>query len=88
MDRLLRGESAPEAPILVPPKGVIVRQSTDFFAVDEPVVAAALRFISGQLAEKLTVDRIADAMGVSPRALQLCFDAALGRPISDEIRRL
>lgn len=88
LDRLMAGEPPPEEPILIPPKGVIARQSTDYFAVEDAVVAAALRFVSGRLAEKLSVGRIAREVAVSPRALQLRFSAALGRPISDEIRRL
>lgn len=88
LDRLMRGEQPPKRPILVAPKGVIGRQSTDYFAVEDAVVAAALRFVSGRLDEKLSVKRIAQEVGVSPRSLQLRFDAALGRPISEELRRL
>jgi len=88
LDRLLSGEPAPEEPIFIPPKGVVARQSTDHFAVENPVVAAALRFVSEHLSEKLSVARIAREVGVSPRSLQLHFSAALGRPITDEIRRL
>lgn len=67
---------------------MIARQSTDYFAVDDEVVAAALRFVSGCLAEKLSLERIAREVAVSPRTLQLRFSAALGRSISDEVRRL
>lgn len=88
LDRLIGGAPPPEEPIFIPPRGVVARQSTDHFAVDDPVVAAALRFVSGRLEEKLSVERIAREVAVSPRALQLRFSAALGRPISDEIRRL
>ena len=88
LDRLMGGERPPDEPIFVPPKGVSARQSTDYFAVDDAVVAEALRFVSGRLSEKLSVERIARKVAVSPRTLQLRFSAALGRPISDEIRRL
>lgn len=88
LERLMAGEAPPEEPILIPPKGVIARQSTDYFAVDDEVVAAALRFVSGCLAEKLSLERIAREVAVSPRTLQLRFSAALGRSISDEVRRL
>jgi LacI family transcriptional regulator len=88
LDRLIAGDPPPEESVFVPPKGVVARQSTDHFAVEDAVVAAALRYISGHLAEKLTVADIAREVSVSPRSLQLRFSAALGRPISDEIRRL
>jgi len=88
LDRMIGGEPPPKAPIFVPPKGVVARQSTDHCAVEDPVVAAALRFVSGRLSEELPLARIAREVAVSPRALQLRFSAALDRPISDEIRRL
>jgi len=88
LDRLMRGEPAPRKPMFIPPKGVVARQSTDYFAVEDAEVAAALRYISEQLAEKLTLKQIADAAGLSGRSLQLRFNEALGHPITDEIRRL
>jgi len=88
LERLMAGEPPPQEPILIPPKGVIAQESTDFFAVEDEVVAAALRFISTHIAQRLNLDRIAAEVAVSPRSLQTRFEAALGRPISDEIRRL
>jgi len=83
LERFMAGEAPPEEPLLIPPKGVIARQSTDYFAVDDEVVAASLRFVSGCLAEKLSLERIAREFAVSPRTLQLRFSAALGHSISD-----
>jgi LacI family transcriptional regulator len=88
LERLMAGEPPPKEPIFISPKGVIAQESTDYFAVEDEVVAAALRFIAAHIAERLTVDRIATEVAVSPRSLQTRFEAALGRPISDEIRRL
>lgn len=88
LDRIMRGEPPPGRELFVPPRGIVERQSTDYFAMDDEVVAAALRFVSVRLREKLTVQQIAREVAVSTRALQLRFQAALGRPISDEIRRL
>lgn len=87
LDRLMDGEPPPQKPLLIPPRGVVARESTDFFAVEDEVVAEALRYISTHLRDRLKLDRIAHELAVSPRTLQMRFDAALGRPISDEIRR-
>ena len=46
LDRLMDGRPAPKAPILVQPAGLVVRRSTDVYVVDDPEVAAALRFIA------------------------------------------
>ncbi len=88
LDRLMNGEPSPLAPMLVPPKGMIARESTDFFAVEDEVVAHALHYISKHLDESLSIDLIARKVAVSPRSLQRRFDSVLGRPVSDEIRRL
>lgn len=88
LDRLMDGEPIPDAPILIPPKGIIARASTDYFAVEDEVVAQALKYISDHLAEKISVDSIAYELALSPRTLQSRFDAALGHGVGTEIRRL
>ena len=88
LDRLMAGEQMPDRPLLLPPKSVIARESTDYFAVEDEVVAEALRFIASHLSDPLTVDWIAREIPVSPRSLQLKFDAALNRSVSEEVRRL
>lgn len=88
LDRLMNGESPPPEPIYIPPQGIMARQSTDYFAVEDEVVAAALHYISSRLREDLRVPDIAEAVLVSRRTLQTRFDGALGRSVTDEIRRL
>ncbi|MFN3168028.1 MAG: substrate-binding domain-containing protein [Phycisphaeraceae bacterium] len=88
LDRLMSGEPVPDQPVLVPPRGIAARESTDYFAVEDEVVAQALRFISARLADPLRVDQVADAIAVSTRSLQKRFSEALGRGVSEEIRRL
>lgn len=88
LGRLMDGEPIPDEPTLIAPKQVIARESTDFFAVQDEVVAAAIRYISLHLGEKLRVDDIAYHTNVSLRLLQKRFDEVMGVSISDEIRRL
>lgn len=88
LEAMMDGQPPPDKPVMIPPKGVIVRESTDFFAVEDELVAAALVFISSRLTDKLRVDGIAYAMNVSTRLLQMRFDQALGISVSDEVRRL
>ncbi|MBX2852119.1 MAG: substrate-binding domain-containing protein [Phycisphaeraceae bacterium] len=88
LDRLMDGAAAPDDPVLIPSPGIVARESTDYFAVDDALVAQALRFISRHLAEKLSVDSIAYELAVSPRTLQNRFDAALGHGVGAEVRRL
>ena len=74
--------------MLVPPKGVAGRESTDYFAVEDELVAQALQHISAHLGQPMRVEDVAYELAVSTRTLQARFDAALGRGVSQEIRRL
>jgi LacI family transcriptional regulator len=88
LDGLIRGEPPPEAPLYIPPTQLIVRQSTDVFAVDDPVVALALRFISEHSHEEIRVDDVVEHVAASRRSLERKFQEVIGRPIADEITRL
>src|SRR5437867_509796 len=44
LDRLMDGKPPPKKPVVVPIRGVTVRESTDLFAVKNPHVATALRY--------------------------------------------
>ncbi|QEL20779.1 substrate-binding domain-containing protein [Limnoglobus roseus] len=47
LDRLMTGQPPPSEPLRLAPRGLVVRESTDFFAVNDAVVAAALAYIAG-----------------------------------------
>lgn len=58
---------------LLPPQGLIVRESTDFYAVDDEVVTQALRFIAANSHRDINVGDIAKALALHPRTLQRRF---------------
>lgn len=86
--RLMAGQAAPATPIRLPPHGLFVRESTDFFAVTDPTVAAALAFISANCHRRIGPDEVARAVGAETRTLQNYFRGAIQRPIATEIRRV
>lgn len=88
LDCMMNGEPAPAKPILLPPQGLVVRESTDFFAVDDDLVATALRFISTNAHKPIGPDIVARTVGAETRTLQNRFGKVLGRPIATEIRRV
>ena len=88
LDRLMDGEPAPEAPILIEPTELVVRHSTDVYVVDDPLVAAALRFIANHSHEGIRVDDVARHVHATVRSLSRHFLAATGRTMIDEISRL
>ncbi len=88
LDRLMDGEEPPAEPILLPPVGLVVRESTDFFAVDDPLVAEALAFIAAKSHLPIGPSDVAEAVITELRSLQRRFRKYLDRPIADEIRRV
>jgi LacI family transcriptional regulator len=74
--------------VLLPPQGLIVRESTDFYAVDDELVTQALRFIAANSHRDINVDNVAKSLGIHPRTLQRRFREVVDWPIVEEIRRV
>ncbi len=87
LDRLMNGETAEQKHLVVPCGGLIARQSTDVVAVEDRVVAGALRFIWDHCRKPIGVEDVAGGLPVSTRTLQRRFQSALGRSIHQEIVR-
>jgi LacI family transcriptional regulator len=88
LGRLMAGRAAPVEPIRLAPQGLVVRESTDFFAVDNPIVAAALAYISANSHCRIGPTDVARAIGAETRTLQNYFRRTIQRPIATEIRRV
>jgi LacI family transcriptional regulator len=88
LERLIDGSRPPRRPRLLPPVGVVRRQSTDVLAGRDPDVTAAVAFIRDHAHRPLSVDDVLEAVPVSRRALERRFRAALECSIGEEIRRV
>jgi len=87
LDALLRGEKAPARPILIPPRRITERASTDFTAAASPYVQKALAFIRANLGKPFGLAQIVEAVGVSRSTLVRIFARELGRSPGEEIIR-
>jgi|GEM_PF-2139228 len=75
-------EGHPEPPLTrIPPLPVTIRESSDYFHSEDPVVAKALRYIKDHHLEELQVGDIAEAAGASRRVLEKRFRAAMSEPV-------
>ncbi len=74
--------------IFLQPRGLVIRESTDFVAPDDELVAAALHFISENAHRSINREDVARAVVAEVRTLQNHFQEHLGRPIVAEIRRV
>jgi LacI family transcriptional regulator len=89
--RLLRkmtdGGVAPAEPILVSPRGIAQRKSTDLLAVTDLVTAKALSFIWMHFKDDISVQDVASSVSISSRQLERRFRKAIGRSVNEELRR-
>jgi len=88
LQRLMDGRKPPPQPVWLSPQGLVIRESTDFFAVKDELVAAALEFISKNSHRRIGQDDVSRAVNAETRTLQLRFRKLLDRPIVAEIRRV
>ena len=72
---------------LIPPRGVVVRKSTDTLATDDPLLSAALREISKRLSASFGVAEIAEALKVPRTRLDRLFAEKFSRSAGKEIVR-
>lgn len=83
----LSGETIRGQRVCLGPLGVVARRSSDVFAVSDPIVAEAVRWIRANAQRRLTVSMVKRAVGGGQKRLERRFRAALNRTVYDEIRR-
>jgi LacI family transcriptional regulator len=89
LDRLMKGEIGnDEPPILIEPKEIILRQSTDALAIAHPAVVKALQFIKQHFHEPITLENIGEYAGMSKRGMEKAFLKHLGNSPATELRRI
>lgn len=85
LDRLIDGHRPEKNPVLIPPKGVVTRKSTDILAVADTDVAIAIHYIWEHFREQISVDDVARQTTLSRRHLQDRFLVHVGRTLFEEI---
>jgi LacI family transcriptional regulator len=88
LDRLLCGAPPPKCPLLLPPLGVVTRQSSDLLAVDDPELVTALRYIRDHCHLPIGVVDVLRVVPTPRRSLERRFRQTLARGIFEEIRRV
>jgi LacI family transcriptional regulator len=88
LDRLLKGKAAPMRPLLIPPTGVVTRQSTSTLAIHDAALAKAVSFIRERSCGPLSVPEVARHAGLSRCVLERRFRDTFHRSPGEEIRRI
>lgn len=87
LDRLLRGQMAKEEDVVVPPVGLVARESTDAVAVQDDRLQSVLRFLRANIEQPITVAEVCRHIDVSRRWLEYAFQEMLGESPFHYIRR-
>lgn len=86
--RMMAGEQLGEQAHRIPPLGIATRHSTDIVAVDDPDVAAAVRFIYERACEGINVADVLREVPLTRRDLENRFRKILGFTPHEEIVRV
>jgi LacI family transcriptional regulator len=86
LEKLMSRGSPPER-VLVEPRCVVCRRSTDVLAVADQAVAAAIRFIRDHACEPIYIQDVTRHVHASRSALEHRFKEAIGRTVYQEIQR-
>ncbi len=88
LDRKMNDQTVENRTIYVPAGFLATRKSSDFYAVGDPDVEAALSFIRDRACQRITIDDVLSEINVSQRTLYRAFSKYLGRTPQDEIIRV
>lgn len=88
LDQLIGGRRRVPLRQVIPPVGIVARQSTDLLCVSDPCVAQALRLIRQEACLGTHAAAVCRSIGLSRNTLDKRFKDAIGRTIDQEIRRI
>lgn len=83
---IIDGKKPPSQPVLIPPGRLFARLSSDYCAVDDPLVLEAMQFIRERCGAPITVEDVVERCAVSRRTLDKRFQAAVGHPAAEALR--
>lgn len=88
LDRMMTRRASPAPQILVPPRGIVTRLSTDVLATDDPAVAQTVAFIRTRARDDIRVKDVLQHVRLSRSALEPRLKRVLGRTVHQEIHHV
>jgi LacI family transcriptional regulator len=86
LDRLINGKSIDSHEEMIPPLGVVCRQSTETVAFKDPRLCEAIEYLNKHIEDPIGVQELASHVGVSRRWMEYAFRDALGESPYQYIR--
>jgi LacI family transcriptional regulator len=88
LKQMLAGDRPRHVEVMVRPRGIVARRSTDPEAFEDKDVAAAIGFIRASACEGISVSSICKHISISRREMERRFREATGHSPGEEIRRV
>ena len=88
LDLKMNRRKLPLTPIIIPPKGIVSRRSSELTAIDDEDVAAALHYIAEEAVHGIGIDDVIRHVGLSKSTLLRRFQKELHRSPKEEIIRV
>lgn len=88
LDQIMRGDAVPNEPILIEPQGICARQSSDIFAIDDPLIAKAIQYIRDHACDGINVNDVLQQIPLTRATLTRRFEKYIGHSAKEEIMRL
>ncbi len=88
LDEMMKGNTPPRRPVILPPGDLVLRRSSDAYAVSDRRVVEALRLIHERSTVGVSIGDLARQLRLSRRSLEMRFQKAVGRTPRDEVRRV
>ena len=88
LDRLMHSGGGGPAEVLIPPRGIIVRGSSDDLVINDPLVARAARLIRENALGGMNVEALCQRLNASRSTLDRRMKRALKRSPKEEIVRV
>jgi len=84
---VLSGDATPGKRIVISPLALQARRSSDVLAVEDVLIAKAVRWIRANIDQHMTVSMVARAVGSARQRLERRFRRVLDRTVKEEIQR-
>jgi LacI family transcriptional regulator len=88
LEKIMSGQSVPQQHLLVLPRGIVTRLSTDVLATPDDAVARAVGFIRNRACDGISVGDVLRHVNLCRSAVEPRLKKVLGRTVHQEIRRV
>lgn len=88
LHHMMIGETDSAAPLLLEPRKLVARRSSDMLAIDDPDIAKSVRFIRDHACDGVRVDAVVRHVAMSRSVFERRFKRILGRTPKAELLRI